>query len=58
LGRATGPNDLPPDVQEMLLLGCSGALLISPPHLSDLLLGTVMLFWKEQAAAPVRRVRC
>jgi nucleotide-binding universal stress UspA family protein len=51
LGRPTGPNGLPPDLLERLLLGCGRPLLIAPPQLSDPLLGTVMVCWKETAEA-------
>jgi nucleotide-binding universal stress UspA family protein len=36
---------------ERLLLGCGKPLLIAPPQLSDPLLGTVMVCWKETAEA-------
>jgi nucleotide-binding universal stress UspA family protein len=51
VGRPTGPNGLPPDLLERLLLGCGRPLLIAPPRLSDPLLGTVMVCWKETAEA-------
>ena len=47
LGRPTEPNGLPPDLLEMMLIGCGKPLLIAsaePPHA---LLGTVMVCWKE-----------
>jgi hypothetical protein len=43
LARPTGPNGLPPDLLEWLLLGCGRPLLIASPQRSDPLLGTVMV---------------
>ena len=51
LGRPTVPNGLPPDLLERLLLGCGRPLLIASPQVSDPLLGTVMICWKETAEA-------
>lgn len=50
-GRPTGPNGLPPDLLERLLLGCGRPLLIAPTQLSDPVPGTVMVCWKETAEA-------
>ena len=50
-GRPTAPNGLPPDLLERLLLGCGRSLLIAPTQLSDPVLGTVMVCWKETAEA-------
>ena len=49
--RPTGPNGLPPDLLERLLLGCGRPLLIAPAQLSDSFFGTVMVCWKETAEA-------
>ena len=46
LGHPTGPNGLPPDLLERLLLGSGRPLLIAPPRVSEQLLGTVMVCWK------------
>lgn len=51
LARRTGPNGLPPDLLERLLLGCGRPLLIASPQLSTTPLGTVMVCWKETAEA-------
>jgi hypothetical protein len=51
LGRPTGPNGLQPDLLERLLLGSGRPLLIAPPRVSEQLLGTVMVCWKETAEA-------
>jgi len=40
LGHPTGPNGLPPDLLERLLLGSGRPLLIAPPRVSEQLLGT------------------
>ena len=46
LGHPTGPNGLPPDLLERLLLGSGRPLLSAPPRVSEQLLGTVMVCWK------------
>jgi nucleotide-binding universal stress UspA family protein len=51
VGRRTGPNGLPPDLIERILLGCGRPLLIAPPQPPRLLVGTVMVCWKETAEA-------
>jgi Universal stress protein family len=51
LGRRTGPNGLPPDVIERILLGCGRPLLVAPAQAPRLLVGTVMVCWKETAEA-------
>jgi nucleotide-binding universal stress UspA family protein len=51
VGRPTGPNGLPPNLLERLLLDCGRPLLIASPRPSDRLLGTVMVCWKETAEA-------
>lgn len=51
LARPTGPNGLPPDLLESLLLGCGRPLLIASPQRSDPLLGTVMVCGNETAEA-------
>jgi nucleotide-binding universal stress UspA family protein len=51
LGRRTGPNGLPPNLIENLLLGSGRPLLIAPRQPSNPLLGTVMVCWKETAEA-------
>lgn len=51
LGRPTGPNGLPPDLLERLLLGCGRPVLIASPQVTGPLLGTVMICWKETAEA-------
>jgi hypothetical protein len=51
VGRRTGPNGLPPNLIERILLGSGRPLLIAPPRPPSLLLGTVMVCWKETAEA-------
>jgi nucleotide-binding universal stress UspA family protein len=51
LARRTGPNGLPLDLLEGLLLGCGRPLLVASPQFSGPLLGTVMVCWKETAEA-------
>ena len=51
LGRAKGPNGLPPDFIEQLLLGCGRPLLIPSAHPPEALTGTIMICWKETAEA-------
>ena len=51
LGRATGPNGLPPDFIEQILLGCGRPLLIPSTRPPASLTGTIMVCWKETAEA-------
>lgn len=51
LGRANGPNGLPSDFIEQLLLGCGRPLLIPSPRLPVALGGTILVCWKETAEA-------
>jgi nucleotide-binding universal stress UspA family protein len=51
VGRRTGPNGPPPDIIERILLGCGRPLLIASPQPPRLLVGTVMVCWKETAEA-------
>ena len=51
MGRPTGPNGLPPNFLETMLLGCGRPLLIAPRLPSNALLGTIMVCWKETANA-------
>jgi nucleotide-binding universal stress UspA family protein len=51
LGRRTGLNGLRPDLIERILLGCGRPLLIAPPQPPRLLVGTVMVCWKETPEA-------
>ena len=57
LGRRTGLNGLPPDLIERILLGCGRPLLIAPPQPPRLLVGTVMVCWKETPEAARSRCR-
>jgi len=51
VGRPTLPNGLPPDLLELLLLGCGRPLLVAPPRAPQALIGTVMVCWKETPEA-------
>lgn len=51
LGRARGPNGLPPDFIEQLVLGCGRPLLIASKQAPAALAGTVLMCWKETAEA-------
>lgn len=51
LGRAKGPNGLPPDFIERLLLDCGHPLLIPSARPPRALTGTIMVCWKETAEA-------
>jgi nucleotide-binding universal stress UspA family protein len=51
MGRPTGPNGLPPNLLERLLLGCGRPLLIPSRQPLGPVLGTVMVCWKETAEA-------
>jgi nucleotide-binding universal stress UspA family protein len=51
LGRAGGPNGLPPDFTEQLLLGCGRPLLIATTQPPGTLAGTILVCWKETAEA-------
>ena len=51
VGRRTGPNGLPPDLIETLLLGSGRPLLIAPERPLSLGVGTVVVCWKETAEA-------
>ena len=51
LGRRTGLNGLPPDLIERISLGCGRPLLIAPPQPPRLLVGTVMVCWKQTPEA-------
>jgi hypothetical protein len=51
VGRRTGLNGLRHDLVERILLGCGGPVLIAPPQPPRLLVGTVMVRWKETPEA-------
>jgi nucleotide-binding universal stress UspA family protein len=51
VGRRTGPNGLPPDLIETLLLSSGRPLLIAPEQPPSLPVGTVVVCWKETAEA-------
>src|SRR5208282_787878 len=51
IGRRQGPNGLPVDFTELLLLGCGRPLLIAAQKAPAALDGTVVVCWKESAEA-------
>jgi nucleotide-binding universal stress UspA family protein len=51
IGRRTGPNGLPPDLLERLLLGGGRPLLVAPAKPAGRSVSTVMVCWKETAEA-------
>lgn len=51
IGRRTGPNGLPPDLLERLLLGGGRPLLVAPAKPARQSISTVMVCWKETAEA-------
>jgi nucleotide-binding universal stress UspA family protein len=51
VGRRTGPNGLPPDLLDWLLLGSGRPLLIVPEQPPSRGLGTIVVCWKETAEA-------
>lgn len=51
MGRHTAPNGLPPDMIELLLLGCGRPIVIAPSSAPPSLTGTVVICWKECAEA-------
>ena len=51
MGRHTTPNGLPPDLVELLLLGCGRPVVIAPRSPPKTLTGTVAICWKESAEA-------
>jgi nucleotide-binding universal stress UspA family protein len=51
IGRAAGPDGLPPDRLETLLMGCGRPLLLVPPRAPMVRLGTAMVCWKEAPEA-------
>jgi len=55
MGRANGPDGLPPDLLRLLLLESGRPILVAPPRARASLAGTVMLCWKE-AREPARAI--
>ena len=51
LARPSRPNGLPPALIELLLVRCGRPLLVAPPRPRQSLTGTVLVCWKETAAA-------
>lgn len=51
VGRARGPDGLPPDLLEQLLLGCGRPLLIASSRPPRTLAGTIVVCWKEAPEA-------
>jgi nucleotide-binding universal stress UspA family protein len=51
IGRRTGPNGLPPDVLEQVLLSGGRPLLVAPAKPARRPVSTVMVCWKETAEA-------
>ncbi len=51
MGRQTTPNGLPPELIELLLLGCGHPIVIAPSSSPKTLTGSVVVCWKEGAEA-------
>jgi nucleotide-binding universal stress UspA family protein len=51
LGRSSRAHGLPPALVELLLVGCGRPVLMAPPRARHSLTGTVLVCWKETAAA-------
>jgi nucleotide-binding universal stress UspA family protein len=47
MGRAKNPNGLPPDIIEVLLLGCGRPILLASSTAPRHLTGTIMVCWRE-----------
>ena len=51
LGRRSVANGLPSDLVELVLMGSGRPILLAPPRSRPSLTGTIMICWKEHAAA-------
>jgi nucleotide-binding universal stress UspA family protein len=49
LGRPSHANGLPPDLIELLAIGCGRPVLVAPPRMPHRVAGTVLVCWKENA---------